>query len=179
MTFAALEGILSFVVAALNLLTLMISIDILNVELARRRDMLLQDRLSGLSVRLVECLSSIPYMEVTSSRLCAPSTSASFEQSGNVGRGMFESVPKGDAIFIKILHDWSDERCLKLLKNCHNAILEVGKVIVVDAVLPIVPEISTSAKSTSQRDMIMMTQTLRAQVAEREVRKRSWNWPGQ
>ncbi|XP_054780943.1 cathecol O-methyltransferase 1-like isoform X2 [Prosopis cineraria] len=77
----------------------------------------------------------------------------------HVGGDMFESVPKGDAVFMKwILHDWSDEWCLKLLKNCHNAIPEDGKVIVVDAILHAVPEISASAKSTSQLDMIMMTQ---------------------
>ncbi|KAK4268951.1 hypothetical protein QN277_022172 [Acacia crassicarpa] len=77
----------------------------------------------------------------------------------HVGGEMFESVPQGDAIFMKwILHDWSDEWCVKLLKNCHKAIPEEGKVIVVEAVLPIVPENSAAAKSTSQLDLIMMTQ---------------------
>ncbi|KAM4100014.1 hypothetical protein ACB094_05G036300 [Castanea mollissima] len=42
---------------------------------------------------------------------------------------MFENVPEGQAIFMKwILHDWSDEYCLKLLKNCYNAIPNDGKV---------------------------------------------------
>ncbi|KAF2283205.1 hypothetical protein GH714_043537 [Hevea brasiliensis] len=55
---------------------------------------------------------------------------------------MFESVPQGDAIFMKwILHDWSDEHCLKLLKNCYEAIPDDGKVIVVDAVLPVMQRI--------------------------------------
>ncbi|XP_028787922.1 anthranilate N-methyltransferase-like [Neltuma alba] len=77
----------------------------------------------------------------------------------HLGGDMFESVPPGDAIFMKwILHDWSDEWCLKLLKNCHNAIPEDGKVIVVDAVLPIIPETSAAAKTTSQLDVMMMTQ---------------------
>ncbi|XP_020963079.1 flavone 3'-O-methyltransferase 1-like [Arachis ipaensis] len=41
----------------------------------------------------------------------------------HVGGDMFESVPNGDAIFIKrVLHDWSDEKCLKILKNCRKAI---------------------------------------------------------
>ncbi|XP_028752279.1 caffeic acid 3-O-methyltransferase 1-like [Neltuma alba] len=76
----------------------------------------------------------------------------------HVGGDMFESVPQGDAIFMKwILRDWSDEWCLKLLKNCHNAIPEDGKVIVVDAVLPTIPETSAAAKSTSQLDLIMLT----------------------
>ncbi|KAK4858172.1 hypothetical protein QYF36_012200 [Acer negundo] len=42
----------------------------------------------------------------------------------HVGGYMFESVPKGDAIFMKwILHDWSDEHCLKLLKNCYKGLV--------------------------------------------------------
>ncbi|XP_020963065.1 anthranilate N-methyltransferase-like isoform X2 [Arachis ipaensis] len=41
----------------------------------------------------------------------------------HIGGDMFESVPNGDAIFIKnILHDWDDEECLKILKNCCKAI---------------------------------------------------------
>uniref|UniRef100_A0A2N9GZD0 caffeate O-methyltransferase n=1 Tax=Fagus sylvatica TaxID=28930 RepID=A0A2N9GZD0_FAGSY len=77
----------------------------------------------------------------------------------HLGGDMFESVPKGDAIFMKwILHDWNDEHCLKLLKNCYNATPNDGKVIVVDAVLPIIPNISTFTKSTSQLDVLMMTQ---------------------
>jgi caffeic acid 3-O-methyltransferase len=47
---------------------------------------------------------------------------------------------------------------LKLLKNCYEATPNNGKVIVVDAVLPIVPEISTSVKSNCQMDVLMMTQ---------------------
>jgi len=35
-----------------------------------------------------------------------------------------------------ILHDWSDEHCIKILKNCRKAIPEkTGKVIIVDHVL--------------------------------------------
>ncbi|XP_059458738.1 cathecol O-methyltransferase 1-like [Corylus avellana] len=76
----------------------------------------------------------------------------------HVGGDMFESVPKGDAILMKfILHDWSDEQCLKLLKNCYEATPNDGKVIAVDAVLPIMPEISTSMKSNCQSDVNMMT----------------------
>ncbi|XP_061359203.1 cathecol O-methyltransferase 1-like [Gastrolobium bilobum] len=77
----------------------------------------------------------------------------------HVGGDMFASVPKGDAIFMKwILHDWSDEHCLKLLKNCYDAIPDDGKVIVVEAVLPIIPETNAAWKSVSQTDVLMMTQ---------------------
>ncbi|KAK2365353.1 hypothetical protein P8452_68180 [Trifolium repens] len=77
----------------------------------------------------------------------------------HVGGDMFESVPTGDAIFMKwILHDWSDEHCLKLLKNCYKAIPENGKVIVVDTILPTTPETTGSAKFGFSSDLLMMTQ---------------------
>jgi hypothetical protein len=54
----------------------------------------------------------------------------------HVGGDMFETVPTGDAIFMKwIMHDWSDEDCIKILKNCRKAIPETGKVIILDVVL--------------------------------------------
>lgn len=35
-----------------------------------------------------------------------------------------------------ILHDWSDEHCIKILRNCRKAISEkIGKVIIVDIIL--------------------------------------------
>ncbi|KAG4183492.1 hypothetical protein ERO13_A09G112600v2 [Gossypium hirsutum] len=77
----------------------------------------------------------------------------------HVGRDMFESVPKGAAIFMKwILHDWSGDHCLKLLKNCYNAIPKDGKVIVVEAVVPDVPEANAYLRSITQVDMVMLAQ---------------------
>jgi caffeic acid 3-O-methyltransferase len=35
-----------------------------------------------------------------------------------------------------ILHDWDDENCVKILKNCYKALPADGKVITVDHVLP-------------------------------------------
>ncbi|KAH9781383.1 Flavone 3'-O-methyltransferase 1 [Citrus sinensis] len=77
----------------------------------------------------------------------------------HVGGDMFQNVPKGDAIFVKwILHDWSDEHCLKLLKNCYKSIPEDGKVIVVESILPDLPDTSTRSKKNFQTDVLMMTQ---------------------
>ncbi|KAJ7951390.1 Caffeic acid O-methyltransferase [Quillaja saponaria] len=87
----------------------------------------------------------------------------------HVGGDMFETLPRGDAIFMKwILHDWSDEHCLKLLKNCYKAIPEEGKVIVMDAVLPFAPETSNAARSISQMDVLMMTQNPGGKERSRE-----------
>ncbi|CAN1309585.1 Anthranilate N-methyltransferase [Linum perenne] len=77
----------------------------------------------------------------------------------NVAGDMFECVPHGDAIFMKwILHDWSDAHCLTLLKNCYKAIPTKGKVIVMDAVVPVTVETTPDSKLTSQLDVLMMTQ---------------------
>ncbi|KAE8075890.1 hypothetical protein FH972_014573 [Carpinus fangiana] len=55
----------------------------------------------------------------------------------HVGGDMFDTIPDGDAIFMKwVLHDWSDENCIKILKNCRKAIQQkIGKVIIVEVVL--------------------------------------------
>ncbi|XP_045789198.1 anthranilate N-methyltransferase-like [Trifolium pratense] len=77
----------------------------------------------------------------------------------HVGGDMFESVPDGDVIFMKwILHDWTDEQCLKLLKNCHKAIPKDGKVIVVDSITPVLPESTIVTKTVFQSDLMMMAQ---------------------
>ena len=50
----------------------------------------------------------------------------------------FEAVPSGgDAyVMLRILHDWDDDRDLVILRNCHRAMAEQGKLLVVETVLP-------------------------------------------
>ncbi|KAG5564899.1 hypothetical protein RHGRI_000936 [Rhododendron griersonianum] len=57
-----------------------------------------------------------------------------------------------------ILHNWSDDHCLKLLKNCYKALPENGKVIVVDGILPVMPDSSAATKGIFQMDLQMMAQ---------------------
>ena len=45
---------------------------------------------------------------------------------------------------------------MKLLKNCYDAIPDDGKVIVVEAVLPIIPENNAAWKSVSETDVVMI-----------------------
>ncbi|KAL4312163.1 hypothetical protein GQ457_01G052160 [Hibiscus cannabinus] len=53
----------------------------------------------------------------------------------HVGGDMFDVIPvNADAIFLKwILHNWSDEKCVEILKNCRKALQ--GKLIIVEAVI--------------------------------------------
>ncbi len=53
------------------------------------------------------------------------------------GGDFLKEVPTGgDAYLLKqIIHDWDDERSLKILKNCHQAMLQNGRILVIDAIL--------------------------------------------
>ncbi|BAT98185.1 hypothetical protein VIGAN_09182100 [Vigna angularis var. angularis] len=60
-----------------------------------------------------------------------------------------------------ILHDWDDEEFVKLLKNCYKAIPSDGKVIVVDLIVPVLPNSTVIARTAFQTDLLMMAQTAR------------------
>ncbi|MDB4936663.1 MAG: O-methyltransferase, partial [Labilithrix sp.] len=49
----------------------------------------------------------------------------------------FDSVPKGcDAYVMKhILHDWDDERCIEILKNCRAAMAPGTRLLVIEAIV--------------------------------------------
>ncbi|KAK9145183.1 hypothetical protein Sjap_005086 [Stephania japonica] len=75
----------------------------------------------------------------------------------HVGGDMFVSVPKGDVIFMKwVLHNWDDEHCLRLLKKCYEALPKGGKVIVIEGILPRVPNLDNATKNMLALDMLMM-----------------------
>ncbi|PUZ65188.1 hypothetical protein GQ55_3G203500 [Panicum hallii var. hallii] len=82
------------------------------------------------------------FPHVKCSVLDLPHVAANAPASTNVkyiAGNMFESVPPANAVFLKwVLHDWSDEECVKILKNCKRAIPprhEGGKVIILDMVV--------------------------------------------
>ncbi|KAH9606631.1 hypothetical protein KSS87_013067, partial [Heliosperma pusillum] len=77
----------------------------------------------------------------------------------HISGDMFESVPQGDAILMKwIIHDWDDEKCMHLLKNCYASLPEKGKVIIIEGMLPEIPLPTIEAKAISQMDIAMLTQ---------------------
>ncbi|KAL2347516.1 hypothetical protein Fmac_001516 [Flemingia macrophylla] len=74
----------------------------------------------------------------------------------HIGGDMFETVPNGDAILLKrVCHNWPDEDCIKLLKNCHKALTPHGKVIVFDLIIPEVPNSSNVSKRLCAVDSLM------------------------
>lgn len=57
-----------------------------------------------------------------------------------VGGSFFEGVPPADLYLLKqILHDWSDEECVKILGSIRKSIKPHGRVVVIDYLLSDVP----------------------------------------
>ncbi|KAI3800841.1 hypothetical protein L1987_28938 [Smallanthus sonchifolius] len=80
-----------------------------------------------------------------------------------VGGDMFSSIPSADAIFFKnVLHNWSDDNVLKILKRCREAIRSVGddskkgKVIIIDMVVDEKHERHEITETKMVFDMLMM-----------------------
>jgi hypothetical protein len=57
----------------------------------------------------------------------------------NIGGDFFESVPEGADIYIlkNVLHDWSDDRAVRILKNCRRVMGSQEKLLVIEMVLPL------------------------------------------
>jgi O-methyltransferase domain/Dimerisation domain len=53
-----------------------------------------------------------------------------------VAGDFFEAVPRGEVMLLKqILHDWNDEQCTVLLRNCAKSLPRGGRVLVVEMVI--------------------------------------------
>ncbi|KAI6672934.1 hypothetical protein NL676_000840 [Syzygium grande] len=92
----------------------------------------------GIGVALVEIIKSYPHIQGINFDLHhVVATAPAHDGITYVGGDMFETIPHADAVFMKwIMHDWGDEDCIKILKNCRKAIPEKnGKVIIADIVL--------------------------------------------
>src|SRR5262249_5972793 len=50
----------------------------------------------------------------------------------------FRSIPSGYGAYMlsHVLHDWDDEQCVSILRNCRKAIAPQGRLLVIEAVLP-------------------------------------------
>ncbi|KAK1268126.1 Trans-resveratrol di-O-methyltransferase [Acorus gramineus] len=76
------------------------------------------------------------------------------------GGNMFEHIPPSDAIILKLIcHDWDDEDCVKILKQCKKAIPpkeEGGKVMILDMVVNSKTEDHKATETQLFFDMLMM-----------------------
>ncbi len=55
-----------------------------------------------------------------------------------VAGSFFHAVPEGaDAYVLRhIIHDWDEEKCLTILRNCQRAMRPAGKLLVIESVIP-------------------------------------------
>ncbi|KAL1325274.1 hypothetical protein HN51_035357 [Arachis hypogaea] len=90
-----------------------------------------------------------------------------------VGGDMFEAIPSADSVLLKcILHNWSDEDCVKLLKKCKEATMKKGKkgkVIIIDMVVGNENGDNGSLETQLYYDMAMM-----AFVTGKERTEKEW-----
>ena len=54
----------------------------------------------------------------------------------HVAGDFFESCPEGDVYLLQnVLHDWSDEQSIRILRNCKQGMSKQGRVLVLEAVI--------------------------------------------
>ena len=92
-----------------------------------------------------------------------------------VGGDFFDQVPGGGDAYVlsQILHDWSDEQCVAILRSCRRAIADGGRLLVVELVIPEGDEPSFG----KWLDLHMMVCLTGKERTEAEFRTRSWPPP--
>jgi hypothetical protein len=81
------------------------------------------------------------------------------------GGDFFESVPPADLYIVKyVLHDWDDEACVRILKNCRASLQAGGRIAVIDY---LIGESGASAiASIMDMNMLVMTGGRERDIAE-------------
>ncbi|XP_047949342.1 8-hydroxyquercetin 8-O-methyltransferase-like [Salvia hispanica] len=87
-----------------------------------------------------------------------------------VGGDMFEFIPPADAVILKwILHNWSEEDCVRILKKCKEAIGgNGGKLIIVDMVIDCEKQEHSAFQTQLLFDVLMMTVLAGKERTEKE-----------
>ncbi|XP_076927660.1 desmethylxanthohumol 6'-O-methyltransferase-like [Bidens hawaiensis] len=92
----------------------------------------------GIGATLNEIVTKYPHLKGINFDLPHVISSApSYEGITHVGGDMFTSIPHAESFFIKsTLHNWGDDKCVQILKNCRESITErTGKVIIADNII--------------------------------------------
>ncbi|KAM0053243.1 putative trans-resveratrol di-O-methyltransferase [Helianthus debilis subsp. tardiflorus] len=92
-----------------------------------------------------------------------------------VGGDMFEAIPIANAVLLKwILHNWNDEECIKILKNCKEAIPSKengGKLVIIDMVVTVDEGDTELFETQLYFDMLMMSCLTGRQRSEKDWAK--------
>ncbi|HEU4889198.1 MAG TPA: methyltransferase [Thermoanaerobaculia bacterium] len=92
-----------------------------------------------------------------------------------VAGNFLESVPAGADLYVlkHILHDWPDENCEAILRNCHRAAPEGGRLLVVEMLLP---ESGSSPITFVDMNMLVMFRGRERTESEYEALLRRCGW---
>lgn len=88
------------------------------------------------------------------------------------GGDFFKEIPGGgDAYMLKhVIHDWNDERACAILTNCHRAMSEDAKLLIVEGVYPRRVDQSLEGRGAAANDVNMLVNTGGRQRSEAEFR---------
>ncbi|KAG2717257.1 hypothetical protein I3843_Q030500 [Carya illinoinensis] len=92
----------------------------------------------GTGEMVAQIVKAHPHIKAINFDLPHVITTAPMHQGvSHIEGNMFEAIPNANAILLKrVLHGFSDEDCIKILKNCAKAIpKKTGKIIIVENVL--------------------------------------------
>lgn len=111
-------------------------------------------------------LQHMPHLEgiVFDLARCEADAQAHFERLDIAGRcrfvagSFFEKIPGGaDTILMKsIIHNWSDDRCAVILRNCRDALPPGGTLIVVERIMPELATTEPEDRSCVMSDLNML-----------------------
>jgi len=78
-----------------------------------------------------------------------------------VGGDMFSAVPTGGDVYLlsHVLHDWDDERSIKVLTACRQALSSDATILILDRVMPEIVEPTPAAQADHLIDLTMMVRT--------------------
>ncbi len=78
-----------------------------------------------------------------------------------VAGDFFESVPSGGDAYVlsHVLHNWNDERCAKLLRNCRAAMSPTATLLIVEKVMPDIIDASAATQRVTMADLHMLVIT--------------------
>jgi hypothetical protein len=81
----------------------------------------------------------------------------------------FQSVPVGGEAYLlsHVIHDWGDEQCRTILRNCRNAMKPDGRLLIIEMVLPA----GDAPHPGKLLDMLMLVATGGRERTEEEYRK--------
>ena len=70
----------------------------------------------------------------------------------------FDALPAGADVYLlkNIIHDWDDERASRILRNCHDAMPDGGRLLLIEHVLPARLDASASHRAIVHDDLAMM-----------------------